>query len=133
MMHPADTIKIFQSALEFKTYPAGTVIFQSGEPGECMYGILAGEVEQLIDGEVRELLTAGDVFGVGALVHEDGLRISTAIAKTDCKLACIDRRHFLFAVQETPLFALEVLRSYSDRLRNLKTLPLPVVQRPKHA
>lgn len=133
MMHPTDTIKIFQSALEFQTYPAGAVIFQPDEVGECMYGIMEGEVEQLINGQVCEVLTAGDVFGVGALVHENGLRASTAKAKTDCKLACIDRRHFLFAVQETPLFALEVLRSYSDRLRHLKTLPLPVVQRPKHA
>ena len=42
------------------------------------------------------------------------------IYETDCKLAFLDRKHFLFAVQQTPMFALEVMRSYSDRHRRLK-------------
>ncbi len=46
-----------------------------------------------------------------------------AIAKTNCKLAAMNERHFLFAVQETPEFSLEVMRSYSGRLRRLK-MPL---------
>ena len=62
------------------------------------------------------------MFGQGALLHSDQIRSSTARAKTDCQIACLERRHFLFAVQETPMFALEVMRSYSDRLRRLKFL-----------
>ena len=27
---------------------------------------------------------------------------------------------FLFAVQQTPMFALEIMRSYSDRIRKLR-------------
>ena len=73
-----------------------------------------------INGKVIEVIQQGDVFGQGALVHENHLRASTAIAKTDCKLAFLDRKHFLFAVQQTPMFALEVMRSYSDRHRRLK-------------
>jgi CRP-like cAMP-binding protein len=85
-----------------------------------MYGIIEGEVELTHNGKTVEVLTAGDVFGQGALVHEDHQRESMAIAKTTCQLATLDREHFLFAVQQTPLFALEVLRSYSDRYRKLK-------------
>ena len=41
-------------------------------------------------------------------------------AKTDSLLAFLDREHFMFAVQQTPMFALEVMKSYSDRLRRLR-------------
>jgi CRP-like cAMP-binding protein len=85
-----------------------------------MYGIIEGEVTQSLDGKVVETLKAGDVFGEGALVHPEGVRFTTAVTKTDCTLACLDRSHFLFAVQETPMVALEVMRSYSDRLQFLK-------------
>ncbi|GGA16027.1 hypothetical protein CYANOKiyG1_30080 [Okeania sp. KiyG1] len=36
------------------------------------------------------------------------------------KLAYLDQERFLFVVQETPLFALSVIRSYSNRLRKIK-------------
>ncbi len=85
-----------------------------------MYGIVEGEVELCVDGKVVETILQGDVFGEGALVHEDHKRYETAIAKTDCRLVFLNRQHFFFAVQQTPMFALEVIRSYSDRLRRLK-------------
>jgi CRP/FNR family cyclic AMP-dependent transcriptional regulator len=44
-------------------------------------------------------------------------RSGTAVAKTDCKLIPINDRHFLFMVEETPFFALAVLRAMSARLR----------------
>jgi CRP-like cAMP-binding protein len=87
-----------------------------------MYGIISGEVEMYLKGKMVETIKAGDIFGQGALVHEDHQRASTAIAKTECQLAFLNREHFLFAVQQTPMFALEVMRSYSDRFRRLKAL-----------
>jgi len=54
------------------------------------------------------------------LIHPDHQRVSNAIAKTDCTLVTADREHFMFAVQQTPMFALEVLKSYSDRFRRVK-------------
>jgi CRP-like cAMP-binding protein len=38
------------------------------------------------------------------------------------EIAIVDQERFLFAVQETPMFALEVMRSYSDRFRCLKMM-----------
>jgi CRP-like cAMP-binding protein len=49
-------------------------------------------------------------------------RTYTAVAKTDCKVAFLDQRRFFFAVQETPMFALEVMKSYSERMSRLMTL-----------
>lgn len=119
-LNPADTLKIFAAAPNLQSFAAGETIFQEGDTGDVLFGLIEGEVEFTLHGKIIEVLTTGDVFGQGALVHEDHRRESTAIAKTAVKLATIDREHFLFAVQQSPIFALEVLRSYSDRFRHLK-------------
>lgn len=85
-----------------------------------MYGIIEGEIEMFVDGKTVEILKAGDIFGAGELIHPDHARDSTAVAKMNCKLAYIDLHRFLFAVENSPVFAIEVMRSYSDRLRRLK-------------
>lgn len=120
MLKPIDSILIFESHPE-KILKAGEVIFEAGDRGELMYGLIEGEVEMYLKGQLLETLTAGDAFGVRALVHEDHQRFCTAIAKTDVRLAMMEKEHFFFAVQQTPMFALELLRSYSERLRNMKT------------
>ena len=45
-----------------------------------------------------------------------------AIARTDCTLQVIDKPHFLFLVQETPLFAIQVMKVMADRLRRVDIL-----------
>ncbi|MBF2004494.1 MAG: cyclic nucleotide-binding domain-containing protein [Chlorogloeopsis fritschii C42_A2020_084] len=121
MLEPAETVRIFQKQPTIKTISSGQTIFTTGETGNYMYGVLSGEVDILVNNKVIETIYEGDVFGIGALVVLDHTRASTAVAKTDCQLACLDRNNFLFAVQETPMFALQVMRSYSERLRTLKS------------
>ncbi len=120
MLEPVKTIELFQRPPSPKTFLMGEVIFQAGERGDVIYGIISGEVEILVDGKVVETIQKGDVFGEGALLHLDHQRDSEAISKTDSLLAFLDREHFMFAVQQTPMFALEVMKSYSDRLRRLR-------------
>ena len=122
MLEPIQTVKLYQRPPSPQTFAPGKVIFTEGEEGELLYGIIRGEVEMCVNGKVVETIKEGDIFGEGALVHEDHKRASTAIAKTECQLAFLNRVHFLFAVQQTPMFALEVMRSYSDRFRRLKHL-----------
>ncbi|ACB53509.1 unknown [Crocosphaera subtropica ATCC 51142] len=121
MIQPIETIKIFKRQPEL-TVPKGEVIFRDGEKGKVMYGIVEGEVEMYVNDKLVEIIEEGDIFGQGALVHEDYSRASTAIAKTDCTLAVLDQERFLFVVQQTPMFALGVMRSYSDRHRRLKSV-----------
>ncbi|MCU0527560.1 MAG: Crp/Fnr family transcriptional regulator [Elainella sp. Prado103] len=123
-LQPATTVQIFQRQPNLKVVAAGEVIFEAGQPGDYMYGLISGEVEEFVDGVLKETIYSGDVFGVGALVHPDGQRVSTAIAKTECQLAYIDQERFLYVVQETPMFAIEVVRSYSNRLRHFKKHPM---------
>ncbi|WRH67768.1 MAG: Crp/Fnr family transcriptional regulator [Planktothrix sp. GU0601_MAG3] len=119
MLQPIETVKLFKKQPE-QQYLANQVIFEEGKTGDVLYGILEGEIQLWVNGKVVETLIAGDVFGEGALIQPDRTRASTAIAKTDCLLATMDKSRFLFAVQQTPMFALEILKSYSDRLRRLK-------------
>jgi CRP/FNR family cyclic AMP-dependent transcriptional regulator len=122
MLEPLQTVQIFQKTCQPLIFKAGEVIFQQGEPGNVMYGIITGEVQFSVDGKNAESLKAGDVFGEGAIVHSNYKRRATATAKTDCQLAILDQERFMFAVQQTPMFALEVMRSYSDRLNYVRHL-----------
>ena len=126
-LDPATTVQIYQRHSDTKTVAAGETIFRAGDPGDHMYGLLDGEVEEYVDGLLMETIVTGDVFGIGALVHPEGKRVSTAVAKTDCKLVFMDQQRFLYAVQETPMFAIEALRSYSNRLKKFKKHPSDLV------
>ena len=120
MLEPIRTIELFQKPPSPQTFSADSFIFQAGERGDVIYGIISGEVKIVVDGKVVETIQKGDVFGEGALLHLNHLRDSTAIAKKDSLIAFLDREHFMFAVQQTPMFALEVMKSYSERLRRLR-------------
>ncbi|HEY9737901.1 MAG TPA: cyclic nucleotide-binding domain-containing protein [Trichocoleus sp.] len=120
MLEPARSIEFFYKLSEPQSVAPGEVIFKQGETGEVMYGILEGEVELWVNDKVAEVIRAGDVFGEGALVQDERNRASTAIARTSCRLVFVDRERFLFLIQETPLFALQIIRSFSTRLRQLK-------------
>ncbi|MDY7023072.1 MAG: cyclic nucleotide-binding domain-containing protein [Cyanobacteriota bacterium] len=122
MLEPIQTIAIFQKNCEPHKVAAGETIFKQGEAGKEMFGIIEGEVQFYINEKEAESLKAGDVFGEGALVNNEHTRRSTATAKTDCTLAILDKERFLFAIQQTPMFALEVMRSYSDRVNTLRHL-----------
>ncbi|MBD2496862.1 Crp/Fnr family transcriptional regulator [Nostoc sp. FACHB-280] len=119
MLNPVVTIEIFQKQAEPQIYAAGQIIFTEGQAGDFMFGIIAGEINILVNGKVVETITTGDVFGTGVLVGIKN-RTYTAIAKTECKLVSLDERRFLFAVQETPMFALHVIKNYSERLSRLQ-------------
>ncbi|MBN3947776.1 MAG: cyclic nucleotide-binding domain-containing protein [Nostoc sp. NMS7] len=121
MLSPVLTVSIFQKKSDPKVFSAGQAIFEEGQPGDNMYGILEGEVDILVNGKVIETIETGEVFGIGVLVGVQN-RTYTAIAKVDSKLGFLDEEGFLFAVQETPIFALQVMKSYSERLRRLQHL-----------
>ena len=106
---------------EVVTVEPGEQIFGAGESGHCMYGLLEGSVELSWNGDLgHEQINAGDVFGAGALVTNEHRRYGNAKAITRCKLLMMNREKFLFAVQESPMFAIELLGSIDQRLRQLK-------------
>jgi CRP/FNR family cyclic AMP-dependent transcriptional regulator len=122
MLEPTQVIELFMTSPKILEIKAGDVIFEVGASGDTMFGVIEGDVDLHVNGHIFETIGRGDVFGEGALVQIPSVRASTALAKTDCKLATLDKAHFMFLVQETPLFALEVIRSLSTRLRAAKKM-----------
>jgi CRP/FNR family cyclic AMP-dependent transcriptional regulator len=121
-----DTMRALASKGEVIDFQPGELIFKAGEGGNCMFGLLEGTVELSWNGDSgQEQIQAGDVFGAGALVTPDHRRYGNARALTPCKVLMMNREKFLFAVQESPMFAIELLGSIDQRLRHLKDCTRP--------
>ena len=111
---------LFNNAKTFKDVSAGTVIFEEGAIGTEMFGVVEGEVEVRLPNSAVRRLGPGHTFGEMAII-DSSARSGTVVAVTDTKLAVIDRNKFLFLVQETPMFALQVMSSMAERLRAAET------------
>ena len=109
-------MNIFRNVPDLLTIPAGTEICRLNEPGETMFAVVEGVVEIWRGEKLLGEVTAGGSFGEMSLLDKTP-RAATARAKTDCRVAEIDEKRFLFLVQQTPYFALEVMRTISTRLR----------------
>jgi len=121
LLNALDTMRALASQGEVLNFAAGDLIFRSGEIGACMFGVLEGTVELSWNGEAaHEQIQAGDVFGAGALVTSEHRRYGNAKAVSPCRVLVMNRENFLFAVQESPMFAIELLGSIDQRLRQLK-------------
>lgn len=110
------TLGLFRDSRDTSGFAPGQIIFQEGDPGQCMYVVVEGEVEISHAGRFLRRLGPGEIFGEMALI-EHGPRSATATARAATKLAVIDERRFNFLIQQTPFFALQVMRVMAERLR----------------
>ena len=112
---------LFRSEENAVTLKAGEVLFRLGDPGDCMYVVLSGDLRIGDGNKIFEHLTAGGLVGEMALI-DHAPRAATVTAQTDCALAKINEKRFLFLTQQTPSFALNVLRVLSQRLRRMDAM-----------
>ncbi|MFP3879443.1 MAG: Crp/Fnr family transcriptional regulator, partial [Dehalococcoidia bacterium] len=110
-------------------YGRSEVIFEQGSTGSEMYLIHSGKVLLSIrSNEAQQtplvILGAGDFFGEMALV-DDSPRSATASAVEDgTELIVMDRAKFMFMVRQQPEFALSLMHTLCQRLRDMdKRLP----------
>ncbi|MBL8260497.1 MAG: cyclic nucleotide-binding domain-containing protein [Candidatus Competibacteraceae bacterium] len=111
----------FNQIEKYQSFPAGQPVFSEGESGASLYIVAEGEVDIMRGGRVLETVGPGGIVGELALI-DDKPRSASAIARTDCLLAPVNREHFLALVQRTPLFALQVMRAMANRLRHTTSL-----------
>jgi CRP-like cAMP-binding protein len=116
-----DILRLFKNPEDHQSFKAGDVVFSKGDPARHMYVVLEGEVDVKMDDKHLDTLGAGSLLGEMALVR-DHVRSATAVARTDCKLAVVNERRFIFLVQETPFFALHVMGAMADRIRRADAL-----------
>lgn len=102
-------------------FRSGEIIFRQGEPRTFMFVVNEGEVEIRIGERVVEVVEPAGIFGEMAMI-DGSPRTATAVARSDCKLVPIDEKRFQFLVQQTPYFAIEVMRILAGRLRRVDQL-----------
>ncbi len=108
--------ELFRHETDLETLAAGQTLFNEGEKGDLMYVLMSGTAMILVHGKVVETAEAGAVVGEMAMIDE-AKRSATVVAKTDCKLLPIERKRFNFLIQQTPNFALHIMRVIAERLR----------------
>src|SRR5262245_57483223 len=82
---PASLLRKLAEATTQSHHPAGAVIFQEGDRGDCVYIIRKGVVRIEKDGLALVTREAGEWIGEFALLDE-GTRSSSAIAETGVTL-----------------------------------------------
>ena len=112
------TLDLFRNETDFRELPAGATVFARGAAGDAMYVILEGEVELEVEGRKVAKLGPGEIFGEMALI-DNAPRIATAIATRASRLVPVSQKRFLFMVQQTPHFSLQIMRVMAERLRNM--------------
>ena len=113
--------KLFPNPEYYVPFTPGQIVFSEGHAGDVMYVIGEGQVEIVVGNQVIETLGRGEILGEMALIDTKP-RSATAVAKTTCKLAPINRKRFNFLVQQTPSFALDVMQIMAARLRRMDSL-----------
>ena len=123
LYQPALALEFFRSAGTLEEKPAGKAIFSENEKagglfskGARMYLLLDGEIGLMIRNKFFGVVKPGDVFGELAVIA--GLpRSATAMAKINCRVLSLDERQFHAALEQKPEFALMLMSSMVQRLR----------------
>jgi CRP/FNR family transcriptional regulator, cyclic AMP receptor protein len=109
-------IEIFSHNTEKIMIQAGQALFREGDEGNRMYVLETGTAEVFVQSQLVETLAHGGIVGEMGLVSP-GPHSASVIATTDCEFVVVDEKRFQFLVQQTPYFAIQVMRLMAERLR----------------
>jgi CRP/FNR family transcriptional regulator, cyclic AMP receptor protein len=98
----------------------GEVLFNNGEPGKCVYLILAGQVDLFLPLSSKKGIgfraQAGAFVGLPAAFSNEAYSM-TAIAREGAKVAVMSRDKLCDLVAADPVLALDVLRILAAETR----------------
>lgn len=114
------TIQALAGRIAIRRLRAGDVLFQPGDPGNSIFALLSGSLQLDWPDGIAEQLQPGQLFGIGALVEADHRRHGGAWALEASEVIEMNREEFLFAIQESPLFALQVMAALEERMRRMR-------------
>lgn len=107
--------------MEKRSYPAGKVLFNKGDPADLVYVIARGQV---LLPDVRKLLATGAMFGEVAVFAEEAKRTATAVCDGDCEIYCIKSEKILELFYQDQRFAFQIARALSSYAMG-KSVPIP--------
>ena len=111
-------LKLLAFTSDMINFQHGEVIFKAGDPGDCAYVIMEGEVEILSvvdENSVVSVLQLNQIFGELALLNDEP-RSATLRAKGELKVMKISESLFMELIRESPKLALNVLQQLSQKL-----------------
>ncbi|MDX8380167.1 MAG: cyclic nucleotide-binding domain-containing protein [Gallionella sp.] len=108
---------MFRHDPEFIEIKQGEHLFCEGDHGDVMYILIEGKAEITISGMHFENCQPGNFMGELAVI-DGSPRYATVTALNDCKFVVVDNKRFHFLVDESPKFAIDVMRVMAQRLRN---------------
>jgi CRP-like cAMP-binding protein len=105
-----------------KRYRSGESIVCQGAAGNCMYVIQEGQAEVYREENGREIrmavLKEGDFFGEMSIFDRE-VRAATVKALGDVRVLTIDKKTFMRRIQKDPSLAFDIVRTMSQRIRQL--------------
>mgnify|MGYP001816941591 FL=1 len=111
-----DLLEVFKDSEDVKAFPAGAVIIKEGEPGNYMYVVMEGTLDISLKGKALSTALPGEIIGEMALINSD-IRSATVTARTDCRVALIDKSSFDALLKHVPEFTRHVMKVLTDRLQ----------------
>ncbi len=99
-------------------YNAGDTIYLADTHDNKLYAVQSGKVDIYFNHKLIEIVGADNIFGEIAFIGRHP-HITTAIARTDCKIVFIHRYNWLFLLHEAPTFASEVMDILVTRQHNM--------------
>jgi CRP/FNR family cyclic AMP-dependent transcriptional regulator len=107
-------------------YRKSEIIFEEGSTGGEMYLIHSGRVLLSVKRDEAKqvpliVLNPGDFFGEMALVDDSPRSTTASAVDDDTELIVMDRARFLFMVRQQPEFALSLMHTLCQRLRDMDT------------
>lgn len=111
-----NVLNLFKDWEDVQEYGTGDVVFADRDPADGILLILSGEVELQMHGEPLCIESEGAMIGVTAMLGSES-RSGTATARSDVKLARLDRGQLMDLMSKDSEFALHVMSGLANRLR----------------
>jgi CRP-like cAMP-binding protein len=117
--------ELFANNPDIVRVPAGQPLFTEGDEGHRLYVLTTGSAEVIVNNRVVETIQHGNIVGEMGLVSP-GPRSASVVALSDCEFVAVDEKRFQYLIQQTPFFAMQVMRVLAERLRAANQLVAPV-------
>ena len=112
-------LKLLAFTSEYQTFEDGEVLVRAGDPADCAFVIMSGEVEILAKTDAGNVVVGtlrdNQIFGELALLN-NAPRSATLRAKNRLRVLRIADEVFLKLVTENPEVALDLMHQLSDKL-----------------
>jgi CRP/FNR family transcriptional regulator len=121
-----DDAERMQRAVSQRHYPAGTTLFEAGDPALGFYLIRKGAVKAFKlspagNEQIMHVTTAGQTFAEAAVFQGTRYPVSAQCIE-ECELLFIEREALLAQLQHDPSLALRLLAGMAIKLRHLVSL-----------